>query len=129
MDCIQITERKKNKQKTGVKNKKGCQIEKKKSYPHQKRVSNRKKKKPSTQEKRKQTILKYLDFLPSLFKRPVCRRSHALEHCRRRRRQRALVVGRRSLSCVVCWSAAVALENVVCVAGARAAVHRTGDCC
>ena len=98
------------------------------SYPHQKRVSNRKKKTPLAQEKRKQTILKCLDFLPSLFKRPVCHgqnkknKTHqstivAVDVCRAScgsRVRRALVVGRRSLAYVICWSAAVALENVAC---------------
>ena len=46
MDCIQITEKKK--QKTGVKNKKGCQIEKgKKKAPHIKnRCQTEKRKRP-----------------------------------------------------------------------------------
>ena len=52
MDCIEITEKTKNKKRVS-KIKKGVKQKKeKKSYPHQKWVSNRKKKKPSVQEKR-----------------------------------------------------------------------------
>ena len=143
MDCIQITGKQKKKQKMGVKNKKGCQIEKgKKKLPSSKNgCQTEKRKSPQPKEKRKQTILKCLDFLPSLFKRPVCRRPRAPEHCRRRascdgRVRRALVVGRRSLTCVVCWSADLlpscsrtSSAVVVGVARARATVRRARDCC
>ena len=129
MDCIQIKE-KKNKKRVSKIKRVSNRKRKKKSYPHQKRVSNRKKKKPSAQEKRKQTILKYLDFFPSLFKRPVCRRRRrrAPEHCRRRWSS-VVSLSRASSAGLLPLRSRTSSAVVMCVTGARAIVRRTGDCC